>query len=61
MTHDGSPLIGEPTRGWCDHEVQQELPGLGLMFTGVEVQLDGSLTGSSTPAVKARLRELSGT
>jgi DNA/RNA-binding domain of Phe-tRNA-synthetase-like protein len=48
-----------PTRGWCEREVQQELPGLGLMFATVEVELDGSLTGSSTPAVRGRLRELS--
>jgi len=52
-------MSGEPIRGWCDREVQRELPGLGLMFTDVEVHFDGSLTGSSTPAVTARLRELS--
>jgi DNA/RNA-binding domain of Phe-tRNA-synthetase-like protein len=46
-------------RGWCDREVQQELPGLGLMSATVEVQLSGSLTGASSPAVLARLRELS--
>ncbi len=50
-------MSGEPIRGWCDREVQRELPGLGLMFTDVDV--DGSLTGSATPAVTARLRELS--
>jgi DNA/RNA-binding domain of Phe-tRNA-synthetase-like protein len=50
---------GTPVRGWCDHEVQQELPGLGLMSVTVEVKLSGSLTGSSSPAVIARLRELS--
>jgi DNA/RNA-binding domain of Phe-tRNA-synthetase-like protein len=59
MTHEGSPSNSDPTRGWCDHEVQQELPGLGLMFTGVEVHGGVSLTGRSTPAVIARLRELS--
>lgn len=59
MTHDESPPSGNPTRGWCDHEVQQELPGLGLMFTGVEVHHGVSLTGRSTPAVLAHLRELS--
>jgi DNA/RNA-binding domain of Phe-tRNA-synthetase-like protein len=46
-------------RGWCEREVQQELPGLGLMFATVEVGLSGSLTGTSTPAVRQRLRELS--
>jgi DNA/RNA-binding domain of Phe-tRNA-synthetase-like protein len=48
-----------PVRGWCEREVQQELPGLGLMFAAVEVGLGGSLTGSSSPAVLERLRELS--
>ncbi|HEX4838146.1 MAG TPA: hypothetical protein VFV03_06455 [Solirubrobacteraceae bacterium] len=52
-------MSGEPVRGWCEREVQQELPGLGLMNTCVEVGLAGSLTGSSTPAVLRRLRELS--
>jgi DNA/RNA-binding domain of Phe-tRNA-synthetase-like protein len=46
-------------RGWCEHEVQQELPGLGLMCATVEVTLSGSLTGRSTPEVLARLRDLS--
>jgi DNA/RNA-binding domain of Phe-tRNA-synthetase-like protein len=59
MTHDGSPSNREPARGWCDHEVQQELPGLGLMFTEVDAHGELSLTGRSTPAVLARLRELS--
>jgi DNA/RNA-binding domain of Phe-tRNA-synthetase-like protein len=59
MTHDGSPSNGEPTRGWCDHEVQRELPGLGLMVCEVEVHHALALTGRSTPAVLARLRELS--
>lgn len=59
MTHDESPPNGEPTRGWCDHEVQRELPGLGLMFTSLEVNHELSLTGKSTPAVLARLRDLS--
>ncbi len=52
-------MSGEPIRGWCEREVQRELPGLGLMFTDVEVHFDGSLTGASTPAVITRLRELS--
>jgi DNA/RNA-binding domain of Phe-tRNA-synthetase-like protein len=46
-------------RGWCEREVQQELPGLGLMFATVEFELGGSLTGRSSPAVLQRLRELS--
>lgn len=49
----------EPVRGWCEREVQQELPGLGLMYANVELELRGSLTGSSSPAVLGRLREMS--
>jgi hypothetical protein len=49
----------EPVRGWCEREVQQELPGLGLMSVTVELPAAGSLMGSSPPAVRARLRELS--
>lgn len=46
-------------RGWCDAEVQRELPGLELISTSVEVNMAGSLTGASPPALVARLRELS--
>jgi DNA/RNA-binding domain of Phe-tRNA-synthetase-like protein len=49
----------ELVRGWCEREVQQELPGLGLMCTTIELPPRGSLSGSSPPAVLARLRELS--
>jgi DNA/RNA-binding domain of Phe-tRNA-synthetase-like protein len=49
----------EPMRGWCEREVQQELPGLGLMCTTIDLAPRSSLTGSSSPAVLARLRELS--
>lgn len=49
----------EPTRGWCEREVQQELPGLGLMFATVDVKLASSLTGGSPRVVLDRLRELS--
>jgi hypothetical protein len=49
----------EPARGWCEREVQQELPGLGLMFVTANVALEGSLTGGSTPAVQQRLHDLS--
>jgi DNA/RNA-binding domain of Phe-tRNA-synthetase-like protein len=61
MKHERSlpSNAGEPVRGWCEREVQQELPGVGLMFATVEVHPGGLLTGSSTPAVRARLRELS--
>jgi DNA/RNA-binding domain of Phe-tRNA-synthetase-like protein len=68
MSADGSqssrvpaPVLAdsEPARGWCDHEVRRELPGLGLMFATVQVKLESSLVGVSTPAVHGRLRELS--
>jgi DNA/RNA-binding domain of Phe-tRNA-synthetase-like protein len=49
----------EPVRGWCEREVQQELPGLGLMYARLEIELKGSLIGSSSPAVLQRLREQS--
>lgn len=52
-------MSDEPVRGWCEREVQQELPGLGLMCTTIELALGRSLTGNSPPAVLARLRELS--
>ncbi len=54
-----APADAPPVRGWCEQQVQQELPGLGLMCTTVEPTLDGSLMGRSTPEVLARLRELS--
>jgi DNA/RNA-binding domain of Phe-tRNA-synthetase-like protein len=49
----------QPVRGWCEREVQQELPGLGLMCATVELGGVGSLTSSSPPSVLRRLRELS--
>jgi hypothetical protein len=68
MSSDRSPLSGldarpeaptapQPTLGWCERQVQQELPGLGLMF--VTLELDRSPKGSSSPAVLERLRDLS--
>jgi DNA/RNA-binding domain of Phe-tRNA-synthetase-like protein len=48
-----------PVRGWCESEVQQELPGLGLMSSTVELPDAISLTGGAPPSVLARLRELS--
>jgi hypothetical protein len=60
MSRFGSPIAHQqPMRGWCEREVQQELPGLGLMSAIVEVKLGRSLTGASSPAVLQRLRELS--
>src|SRR3984957_18066621 len=52
-------MSDEPVRGWCEREVQQELPGLGLMSVIVEIASGRALVGRSTPAVLARLHELS--
>jgi len=49
----------EPALGWCAREVQEELPGLRLLITEVQVGRKGSLTGGSPADIKARLRELS--
>jgi len=48
--------VSEPTRGWCEREVEEELPGLRLVHLHAAVVRTGR---SSPPAVKARLRELS--
>jgi DNA/RNA-binding domain of Phe-tRNA-synthetase-like protein len=45
--------------GWCAREVEEELPGLRLLSSDVEVARSGSLTGTAPPDIKARLRELS--
>jgi DNA/RNA-binding domain of Phe-tRNA-synthetase-like protein len=47
------------TPGWCAREVEQELPGLRLLGTRVEVGRTGSLTGRSPADVLERLREKS--
>jgi DNA/RNA-binding domain of Phe-tRNA-synthetase-like protein len=49
----------ESALGWCAHEVEEELPGLRLLTTEVQVVRRGSLTGASPGDVRARLRELS--
>jgi hypothetical protein len=48
-----------PVRGWCAHEVGDELPGLCLMEAEMHVARASSLTGGSPRDVKERLRELS--
>jgi DNA/RNA-binding domain of Phe-tRNA-synthetase-like protein len=45
--------------GWCAREVEQELPGLALLSTSVEVGRGGSLTGASPADLLARLHEKS--
>jgi DNA/RNA-binding domain of Phe-tRNA-synthetase-like protein len=48
-----------PEIGWCAREVEEELPGLRLLITEIEVGRQGSLIGSSPADVEGRLRELS--
>jgi DNA/RNA-binding domain of Phe-tRNA-synthetase-like protein len=56
-------MSGAPTpelvHGWCAREVEQELPGLALLSTHVEVGRPGSLTGASPADLLSRLREKS--
>ena len=56
MSAPGHP---EPIAGWRATEVEQELPGLELLSTEVEVRRRQRLTGDSPPDIEARLRELS--
>jgi DNA/RNA-binding domain of Phe-tRNA-synthetase-like protein len=49
----------EPRRGWCERDVELELPGLGVVSLTAPVQAGGALLAGSPPAVLARLRELS--
>jgi DNA/RNA-binding domain of Phe-tRNA-synthetase-like protein len=55
----GSAGDFEATPGWCAREVEQELPGLRLLVTEVQVARAGPLTGESPRDIKRRLRELS--
>jgi DNA/RNA-binding domain of Phe-tRNA-synthetase-like protein len=50
---------GEPLLGWCARELEEELPGLRLVTTEVDVRRRGSLGGGSPRDVQERLRELS--
>jgi DNA/RNA-binding domain of Phe-tRNA-synthetase-like protein len=54
-----SPPPPAPAPGWCAREVEQELPGLRLLSTRVEVARSGPLTGRSPADVLERLREKS--
>jgi DNA/RNA-binding domain of Phe-tRNA-synthetase-like protein len=54
------PAAGfRPAPGWCAREVEEELPGLRLLTVQAHVARSGSLTGSSPPDIRGRLRELS--
>jgi DNA/RNA-binding domain of Phe-tRNA-synthetase-like protein len=48
-----------PERGWCSHDLEQELPGLTLLSAEIRVARPGPLTGGSPRDVRERLRELS--
>ena len=50
---------GRPVRGWCERELERELPGLGLVWTQVELAGRRSLTGASPRPVMRQLSELS--
>ncbi|HTB50216.1 MAG TPA: phenylalanine--tRNA ligase beta subunit-related protein [Solirubrobacteraceae bacterium] len=52
-------MSDQPVRGWCEREVERELPGLGLMCATLELPSSGRLGAGSPPAVLARLREQS--
>lgn len=49
----------EPLVGWQAPQVAEELPGLRLLYSAVDVGRPGPLTGDSPPDIEARLRELS--
>ena len=49
----------EPAVGWQAPALEQELPGLRLLYSEVDVARAGSLTGDSPPDVRLALRELS--
>jgi DNA/RNA-binding domain of Phe-tRNA-synthetase-like protein len=48
-----------PVRGWCSHDLEQELPGLTLLSAEIGVARSGSLAGRSPQDVRERLREMS--
>jgi DNA/RNA-binding domain of Phe-tRNA-synthetase-like protein len=49
----------EPLAGWQAPPLAEELPGLRLLYSEVDVRRAGSLTGDSPPDVQERLREMS--
>jgi DNA/RNA-binding domain of Phe-tRNA-synthetase-like protein len=49
----------EPECGWVAPAVRDELPQLRVLFAGVEVRTDASLTGRSPREIETRLRVLS--
>lgn len=57
--HPDAREVFAPVRGWCSHDVEQELPGLALLSVEIRVGRSGSLSGGSPRDVRERLRELS--
>jgi len=53
------PTGAEPAAGWQAPEVEQELPGLRLLYCEVDVLRGRPLTGDSPADIEARLRMLS--
>jgi DNA/RNA-binding domain of Phe-tRNA-synthetase-like protein len=53
------PAPPEPSVGWQAPEIEEELPGLRLLFSEVAVLRHGPLTGDSPPDIEERMRELS--
>ncbi len=49
----------EPELGWRAREIEQELPGLGLMVMRARIPRPGSLDARSPAGLEERLRELS--
>ncbi|HEY7962014.1 MAG TPA: hypothetical protein VID29_08850 [Solirubrobacteraceae bacterium] len=52
-------MSAQPTVGWCAPEVREEFPQLRLVVAHAHVRPRASLTGSSPPAIRERLRMLS--
>jgi DNA/RNA-binding domain of Phe-tRNA-synthetase-like protein len=57
--HQWDSAQSEPLLGWCAREVEEELPGLRLLSTEVQVLRRGALGAGSPPDVQGRLREFS--
>ena len=49
----------EPRLGWLEHEVQEDLPELRVLLDEVRVGRRASVSATSPPELRARLRELS--
>jgi hypothetical protein len=49
----------QPAHGWRAREIEEELPGLGILVTEAELAGRQSLTGDSPREIQDRLRELS--